>query len=61
MFNLCADRKCDKKNSCFRFVTDPLATIQTNAVVRIEATLKHPDERSCSKFYPVVYTRKEAA
>ena len=50
MMIMCAGKNCRRREACFRYVEDPLSELAMRHDVRIEPTLKHPDEKSCSKF-----------
>ena len=54
ILDLCADKKCKKKNSCFRYVIDPNSELRTSHKIRVSPTLKHPDEEVCSKYCGIV-------
>lgn len=61
MLLLCADINCKKRFTCFRFAADPLKELTQSNNIRVESTLHHPDEISCSKYYAItLYPTKEA-
>jgi len=59
---LCADRKCLNKGSCFRYTADPLHAMSemvTKTHIHVEASLRHPQEKTCSKYWPIRLTITE--
>ncbi len=59
---LCADRKCVSRGSCFRYTADPLETMGemlSKRTIHVEASLRHPLEDSCSKYWPIRLTITE--
>lgn len=46
---LCADSSCPKKDTCCRYTTDPFSEIRKGGI-RVEPTLKDPEEAVCSKY-----------
>lgn len=54
--NLCADSLCLKKDTCRRYVVDPITDIKLNHATRIAASLKNPNEEICSKYWLITVT-----
>jgi hypothetical protein len=50
----CSDSTCSRKESCYRYVSDPNFEVDAHKKVRIEATLKYPNEEQCNKFWPII-------